>query len=111
METNKPTECTDCEGRGFALRKDAVTSRPYSELCVPCEGHGTLDDSRKPRNFDVSTVRWAETIHRRVQDSSRMLEVRLLDGQLKLGFYRTMQDRDNRIYWTPIANLNQLESE
>ena len=114
MATNAlPAKCLDCKGRGFTVHNDKRFPRSFSRLCEQCEGFGTLDQNREAPDFHLPTVRWSETIHYAIQNygSPGMLEVRLIQGKLQLGHYRTMQDKKDRAYWTPLARLMPLESE
>ena len=110
MNANKPAKCIDCSGRGFTEHVLDTVPWPVTQLCATCEGFGTFDKNREPRDFDLPTVRWAETINNAVHmyGSGGMLEVRLIRGKLKIGHYKTMQDRADRVYWTPLAQLVPL---
>jgi len=114
MEANVlPTKCLDCKGRGFTEHVTDALPWPAAKLCEKCEGFGTMDESREPRDFHLPTVRWSETINSAVQmyGPSGMLEVRLIRGKLQLGHYHTGQDKKDRVYWTPLARIVPLESE
>jgi len=108
-----PTKCTDCQGRGFTEHITDALPWPAAKLCATCEGFGTVGEQHKPRDFDLPTVRWSESINNAVNmyGPSGMLEVRLIRGKLKIGHYRTMQDKSDRVYWTPLARIVPLESE